>query len=178
MVSSVVGACGLLIVPAAAHGQSVEGRLPAVERRAANAPAGLAIVGDLPAPMSISVDELKAMPRRRVELDGEDGRKVVYEGVPVAEVLKRAGVALGRDLRGAALTTYVLATASDGYQVLFSLAELDPAMAPNETIVADTLDGKPLFAYQGPLRIVVPRDSRPARSIRMLSRLEVVRVKK
>ncbi len=60
--------------------------------------------------------------------------------------------------------------------MVFSLAELDPAFTPNDIIVADTIDGKPLFDYQGPLRIVAPHDKRGARSIRMLQRLEVVRL--
>jgi hypothetical protein len=47
----------------------------------------------------------------------------------------------------------------------------------SEIIIADTIDGKPLSASQGPLRIVVPKDTRAARSIRMLQRLEVVRLK-
>ena len=69
------------------------------------------------------------MPRTRVEVKDEDGRTVKDEGVLVGEILKRAGATLGGDLRGNAMTTYVLASASDGYQVLFSLAELDPAFA-------------------------------------------------
>ena len=58
---------------------------------------------------------------------------------------------------------------------MFSLGELDPALSGSGIIVADTADGKPLAANQGPLRIVAPNDSRPARSVRMLERLEVVR---
>jgi len=103
---------------------------------------------------------------------------LVCEGVLVGEILKRAGVPLGTELRGNAIASYVVASATDGYQVVFSLAELDPGFTSNDIIVADTLDGKPLFAYQGPLRIVAPKDSRAARSIRMLQRLEVVRLKK
>ena len=72
----------------------------------------------------------------------------------------------------------MVASASDGYQVVFSIGELDPAMTSSEIIVADTIDSKPLFAHQGPLRIVAPKDARGARSIRMLTRLEVVRLKK
>lgn len=138
----------------------------------------LKVTGDVRAPLSLSPDELKAMPRNRVEVKDEDGRTVAYEGVRVGEILKRAGAKLGSDMRGNALSTYVLASASDGYQVVFSLAELDPVFTGSEVIVADTIDGKALFAYQGPLRIVAPRDTRPARSIRMLERIEVVQLKK
>lgn len=145
---------------------------------AAQAPARpLAIVGDVSAPLSIAPHELQALPRTRVEVK-EDGRTLTYEGVLVGELLKRAGVPLGAELRGNAVASYVVASASDGYQVVFSLAELDPAFTSNDIIVADTIDGKPLFAYQGPLRIVAPRDARGARSIRMLERIEVVRLRK
>jgi hypothetical protein len=138
----------------------------------------LTIAGDVRTPLSITPAEFKGMARTSVEVKDEDGRMVKYEGVLVGELLKRAGATLGSDMRGNAMTTYVLASASDGYQVLFSLAELDPAFTSSDIIVADTVDGKPLFAYQGPLRIVSPRDARPARSIRMLQRLDVVRIKK
>ena len=105
------------------------------------------------------------------------GRQISYEGVLVGELLKRAGAPVGRDLSGKAVATYVRASAKDGYQVVFSLAELDPGFTPNDIIVADTIDGKPLFDYQGPFRIVAPHDKRGARSIRMLQRLEVVRLR-
>src|SRR5262245_7902263 len=156
--------------------------LSRVDRLAAQAtaqpPATLKVTGDVQTPLPLSPDELKAMPRKHVEVKGEDGRTVAYEGVLVGEILKRAGAPLGSESRGSAVATYVVASASDGYQVVFSLAELDPAFTGSEIVVADTIDGKPLFAYQGPLRIVVPKDARPARSIRMLQRLEVVGPKK
>lgn len=138
----------------------------------------LTIGGDVKTPLSLMPDELKSMPRTQVEVKDEDGRVVKYDGVLVAELLKKAGAPLGSEMRGNAMASYVTAIATDGYQVVFSLAELDPGMTSNQIIIADTVDGKPLFAYQGPLRIVAPKDSRPARSIRMLERIEVVRLKK
>ncbi len=137
----------------------------------------LAVAGDVATPLSLTPEQLKTMPRTKVEVK-EDGRTLVYEGVLVGEILKRAGVPLGTELRGNAVASYVVASASDGYQVVFSLAELDPGFTSNDIIIADTIDGKALFAYQGPLRIVAPKDARAARSIRMLQRLEVVRLKK
>lgn len=137
----------------------------------------LAVAGDIATPLTLTPEQLKAMPRTKVEAKSE-GRTLVYEGVLVGEILKRAGAPLGSELRGNAIASYVIATASDGYTVLFSLAELDPAFTSNDIVVADTVDGKPLLSHQGPLRIVAPRDARPARSIRMLQRLEVVRLKK
>jgi hypothetical protein len=137
----------------------------------------LVIAGDVTQTLTITPADLKAMPRTMVTVS-EEGRQISYEGVLVGELLKRAGAPVGRDLSGKAVATYVRASAKDGYQVVFSLAELDPAFTPNDIIVADTIDGKPLFDYQGPFRIVAPHDKRGARSIRMLQRLEVVRLVK
>ena len=137
----------------------------------------LAVGGDVPHAISLTPADLKAMTRTTVTVS-EEGREINYEGVLVGEILKRAGAPLGRDMTGQAVASYVLASAKDGYQVVFSLPELDPAFTANDIIVADTLDGKPLFDYQGPFRIVAPHDKRGARSIRMLQRLELVRLRK
>ena len=120
----------------------------------------LVIAGDVSKPATLTPADLRALPRTTVKIQ-EEGRTVSYEGVLLGELLKRAGAPLGSDLRGNALTSYVIASANDGYQVVFSLAELDPAFTSNDIIVADTVDGKPLFDYQGPLRIVAPKDTPP-----------------
>ena len=96
-----------------------------------------------------------------------------YQGVRLSDLLSKAGVPLGEKLRGRALATYVVAKASDGYAVVYSIAELDPAMTDNQVIVADTMNGKHLDAKEGPFKIVVPGDKRPARWIRMLTTLRV-----
>jgi hypothetical protein len=72
----------------------------------------------------------------------------------------------------------VLAEARDGYQVVYTLTELDPAFTSNKIIIADTADGKPLSETQGPFRLVVPQEKKPARSIRMLEKITVVRLRK
>ena len=48
----------------------------------------------------------------------------------------------------------------------------------NPILVADKRDGKPLFGYQGPFRLVCPNDKAGARSVRMLETLEFVRLQK
>jgi hypothetical protein len=157
-----------LATPAPARAQAATAAAP---------DATLVIAGDVTQALTITPGDLKAMPRTTVTVS-EEGRQVSYEGVLVGELLKRAGAPVGRDLSGKAVATYVRASAKDGYQVVFSLAELDPGFTPSDIIVADTIDGKPLFDYQGPFRIVAPHDKRGARSIRMLQRLEVVRLVK
>ena len=141
------------------------------------AAAVIAVGGDVSHVMSLTAAVIRAMPRTTVTVS-EEGRETKYEGVLVGEILKRAGAPVGRDMTGQAVASYVLAKAKDGYQVVFSLPELDPAFTANDIIVADTIDGKPLFDYQGPFRIVAPHDKRGARSIRMLQSLDLVRLRK
>lgn len=149
----------------------------------AQAPAGpgvsdaLTVAGDIPTPLVVTVAGLKTYPRATVVVE-EDGRRVTYEGTTLTEILKRAGAPTGAELRGNALASYLLLVARDGYQVVLSLAEVDPAFTKNVVIVADSIDGKSLFDYQGPLRLVIGGDTRPARSVRMLERIDVVRLRK
>jgi DMSO/TMAO reductase YedYZ molybdopterin-dependent catalytic subunit len=141
-------------------------------------PAALAISGDITSPITLHADDLAKMPRETVSIPDQDGTAVSYEGVPLREILAKAGAPLGKQLRGKALATYVIAKAKDGYQVVFTLGELDPEFGNEQIIVADQRDGKPLFGYQGPLRLVCPHDKAGARSVRMLETLEVVRLQK
>jgi len=135
----------------------------------------LTISGDLPGPMTLSAEDLAGMPRSTVFVAEKDGTKIEYEGVPLREILLHAQAPLGTRLRGKALASYVLARARDGYKVVFTLGELDAAFAGAKIIVADKRDGKPLFDYQGPFRLVCPDDRAGARSVRMLEALDVVR---
>ena len=72
------------------------------------------------------------------------------------------------------MASYILAEASAGYRVVYSLAELDSDFQDSEVIVADTLNGSPLGEKQGPFKMVAPHDKRPARWVRMLKSLTVV----
>lgn len=141
---------------------------------ASSAPA-LKIGGNVVAPLSFSLLDLKNMPRKTLKVANPHSRKTeTYQGVPLEELLRRAGVPQGQHLRGKAMATYVLATAADNYRVVFSLAELDSAFLDSDVIVADTLDGAPLGSNEGPLKLVAPHDKRPARWIRMLKSLTVL----
>ncbi len=75
----------------------------------------------------------------------------------------------------AAKTEWITFLAGTGAIVLTFLAgaELDPVMTDNRIIVADRMNGKPLDPKEGPFKIVVPGDKRPARWIRMLTALQV-----
>ena len=100
-----------------------------------------------------------------------------FDGVPLATLLSTAGIQLGEKLRGARMTEVLLVEAADGYKAAFTLAEVDPAIAAGQIILADKRDGKPLDAKEGPLRIVAPGDKKPARWVRQVTVLRIVAIK-
>ena len=96
-----------------------------------------------------------------------------YSGVPLIYLLGTMGVPRGKDLHGKVLSEYVVATGSDGYKAVLALAEVDPEFHPGDVIVADTMDGQPLDEKNGPFKLVVTEDKRPARSVHNLVSIDV-----
>jgi len=143
---------------------------------AAAEPGRLAITGAVERPLDLQISDLEKMPHVSVEVKDHDGNLTTYEGVPLVELLESAGAPVGEKLRGATMASYVLAEAKDGYRVVFALPELDPAFTDSKVLVAYAANGKPLPDGQGPLRIVAPQEKRPARWIRMLQRIQVVKI--
>jgi DMSO/TMAO reductase YedYZ molybdopterin-dependent catalytic subunit len=138
--------------------------------------AELKIGGAVSSPLVVTAADLKKMPRRTLKVvNPHDKKTEVYEGVALEELLRRAGAPQGEQLRGPLMATYVIAEAGDGYRVVFSLAELDSGIQDADVLVADTMDGAPLGANQGPFRLVAPHEKRPARWVRMLKSITVVR---
>jgi hypothetical protein len=124
--------------------------------------------------IEVTAADLAKMPRLALDVkEPHSGETQHYEGVRLSDLLLKAGAPLGQKLRGQAMATYVVARASDGYAVVYSLAELDPALNDNQIMLADTINGKALDAKQGPFKVVVPGDKRPARWIKMVTAFEV-----
>lgn len=137
----------------------------------------LVVSGGL-SPITLTAVDLAKMPRDTVSVPDQDGTNVAYEGVQLREVLARAGAPMGKELRGKALASYIVAKARDGYEVVFTLGEIAPEFGNQPILIADKRDGKALFGYQGPFRLVCPNDKAGARSVRMLESLELVRLLK
>jgi hypothetical protein len=76
-------------------------------------------------------------------------------------------------LRGQEMSKYLLVQAAGGYRAVFSLAELSPRFTDAVVLLADRRDGQALAEPEGPLRLVVPHDKRPARWVRQVIRLTV-----
>jgi hypothetical protein len=114
---------------------------------------------------------LAALPHKTITVFNEHAKvKQTYTGVPLLDLLTPLGVPAkphGKDF-----VLYLVAEGSDGYQVVYSVAEVDPDVQDSTVIVADTLDGKAL-ADKGPLQLVATGQKRPARWVRNLVAVRV-----
>ena len=147
----------------------------------ASAPAATAAANELkvsaytkPESLKLKVADLKAMPRTTVTVHNEHSKaEETYAGVRLADLLAKLGAPLGHDLRGAALSGYVVAKGSDGYVAVIALAEVDTTFHSGEVLVADTMNGAALDEKSGAFKLIVTEDKRPARWVRNLVSVEL-----
>jgi precorrin-4 methylase len=143
--------------------------------RAGGKPA-LLIVGNVEdKTITFTPDQFAGLEPTSLEIEERDGSKAVYRGVPLGDLLARAGVDFsrhqGNPQDNLPLLSYcVLVDATDGYQVVFSLAEVDPRAEGPPILVASHRDGKPLEAT-GPFQIVEPNSPGHGRWVRQVARI-------
>jgi DMSO/TMAO reductase YedYZ molybdopterin-dependent catalytic subunit len=131
------------------------------------------VTGEVTSPFDLKLADLQQFKQVEVTRKDKDGKDHIYSGVVLSEILQKAGVTLGKDLRGKNLTKFVQVEASDGYQVVFALAELDKDFTDRLIILADKADGKPLLPADGPFRIIVQDEKKPARCIKQVTGIKV-----
>jgi hypothetical protein len=97
----------------------------------------------------------------------------VYTGVSLWGLLSKvAGLKGDAAAMHPSLAMYVVATGSDGYRVVISLAELDPEFGNQPDLIAYAVGGAGLGA-NGFARLVVPNDGKGGRSVSNLVSLDV-----
>lgn len=136
----------------------------------------LAVTGDVNSPLSLSTAQLAEIGKTKVSLKEHDGSTSEYIGVPLIDVLAKAGATVGDKLRGKALATYVVVEAQDGYRVAFGLGELEPGISGRTVILAYEKAGHHLEDKVGPVRLVIADDKKQARCVRMVARIRVVKL--
>jgi DMSO/TMAO reductase YedYZ molybdopterin-dependent catalytic subunit len=139
----------------------------------------LRVTGDVKRPLTLDVAALREMPaaaqtsaRLTREVSGQPQTAAVVKGVRLLALLEQAGLA-ERD-RFDWRKTVVIASARDGYRVVFSWPELANTAAGSQVMVVYERDGAPLGAQEGPLTIESPGDVRSGpRHVKWLSGIEV-----
>jgi DMSO/TMAO reductase YedYZ molybdopterin-dependent catalytic subunit len=138
-------------------------------------PVVVKVEGEVSTPLRLTAVELSQLPRQSVIARAHDEKESRFEGVALFDVLKKAGLPTGKDLRGKAVTLYLVVEAADGYRAVFALPELDPAFTDRVILLADRRDGQGLSSHDGPLQIVVPGEKRHARWVRQVIALRIGR---
>lgn len=134
----------------------------------------LKVEGEVSTPLNLTLDDLTMMRTSTVSAKDKDGKMHEFTGVALVEVLRRAGVTLGSELRGENLTKYLVVKAEDGYKVVYSLAEIDPEFTNDVVLIAYRVDADPLAESDGPLRIVAPSDRKHARWVRQINSIMIL----
>jgi hypothetical protein len=136
----------------------------------------LRVEGAVKTALALTAEDLAQMPRATAQFE-RDGEPATYEGVLLYDILLKAGVPFGKDMPGKPMASYILATARDGYQVVFAIPEIDPAFAGARVLIADKRDSGPLLAVQKPLQMIAPQDKMHARSMYSLVKIEIIRLR-
>jgi DMSO/TMAO reductase YedYZ molybdopterin-dependent catalytic subunit len=109
------------------------------------------VFGLVATPLTLTWDQLQALPRRRQTVDIHCVTRwsrldTTWEGVPVRLLLDRAGVQ--------SAATHALVHAEQGYTTNLPLEVLED----DDVMLADTYEGRPLDPEHGyPLRLLVPK---------------------
>ena len=107
--------------------------------------------GEVDSPLTLTWDQFKALPRKTVNTDIHCVTRwtkldTTWEGVPIQEILRLAGVR--------PTATHVLAHCEQGYTANLPLDVLDD----DDVLLADTFGGADLELEHGwPLRLLVPK---------------------
>jgi DMSO/TMAO reductase YedYZ molybdopterin-dependent catalytic subunit len=142
----------------------------------------LTVKGSVEREVTFSLDELKTFPVQRFD----DARSVrdASGAAPPAETARHYVGCLLRDVldrarpvekeRAAFRRSIVIATASDGYRVTFSWAELYISPIGDGVLVVYERDGKPLADDEGRIALVSLKDTRPGpRHVKWLKSVEL-----
>jgi len=166
--SPLLFALAALALPPA--GQAAPATVPAA------VPAAVTVTGEDGKILTLGVRDLDALPQASATIS-HDGKIYGFKGALLYDVLRKAGAPLDKEMRGAALSDVVILTAADGYVVTLALSDLEPSIRPGKIILADaTAEGAPLDK-DGPFRLVIDGDLKPARSERSVVSIEVRRLR-
>ena len=133
----------------------------------------LSVTGEVATPLTLTRQDLLTYKSVTTQAKDRDNKTHEFKGVPLFEILEKAGVTTGSKLRGENLAKYLLVGAADGYEVVYSLPEIDPEFTDQVVLLAFEKDGQPLPAGEGTFRLIAPLDKKQARWVREVRTIKV-----
>jgi DMSO/TMAO reductase YedYZ molybdopterin-dependent catalytic subunit len=137
------------------------------------------VSGAVERPSTINVEDLRKRPEAQVvalqQPAREGGKASTVRGVRLRDLLDDAKI-VSRD-HNTVKKLVVIASATDGYKVVFSWSELFNSPLGEQVLVLFERDGKPLDAEEGPLALISGKDLRTGpRHVKWLQAVEVRQV--
>lgn len=129
--------------------------------------------------VTLTVDELKALPNESVDvsfMSGQGEQQHSFTGTSLYGVLEHIGLPFPEGVKNPMLKTYLVVTAKDGYQVVIAGGEIDPAFGNVPMLLAWEQDGAALEGTDGPIRLVVPGDTKGGRYVSGVVSIEVLSI--
>jgi hypothetical protein len=112
---------------------------------------------------TVSAADMRAMHQASVTVPYGD--KATFSGAVIGDLLAEIGAPSDVRLHGPPVNQIVIVTGQDGFTTVLSLAETEKSFRDTPIILADQENGKPLDAKQGPYRLVIGGELKPARSV-------------
>jgi hypothetical protein len=121
------------------------------------------VKGPYGATATVTEKDMRGMQRATVTTPY--GVKATYSGPLIGELLAEVGAPSDKRLHGAPVNQIIIVTGQDGFTTVLSLAETEKSFRDQPVILADTENGKPLDDKNGPFRLVIGGERKPARSV-------------
>ncbi|WP_242404484.1 molybdopterin-dependent oxidoreductase [Janthinobacterium agaricidamnosum] len=142
----------------------------------------ITVSGQVEQGLTLTVQDLRQFPARQVTdvpsagKGGADmGKSRHFKGVLLRDILDQAKLAA--PTHNDAKKLYIVATASDGYQAVFSWGEIFNAPLGDGVLVLYEQDGKPLDDGEGKIAMISSKDTRTGpRHVKWLKSISVRKV--
>ena len=126
--------------------------------------------------IKLTVDDLLNLPQVTVHVhNAHHNPEETYSGPLLADVLARVGLKASRETEPLILHSSLVATGTDHYFVLYSVAEVEPSFNTGQVIAAIMKSGLP-NTEGGVIELVNTLDAKPARWLHGLADLNVMTV--
>lgn len=139
----------------------------------------IVITGKVKTSGPLTIADLKALPNEKLDVTFTAAGKPqphTFVGTPLLGVLDHVGLDIPEGKKNPLLGLSFVVTAKDGYQVVISGGELDPAFGNTKMYLAWEQDGAALMGKDGPIRLVVPSDTKGGRYVSGIVSIEVLTV--
>ncbi|KOU42346.1 hypothetical protein ADK55_25585 [Streptomyces sp. WM4235] len=138
-------------------------------------PGEVRVAGEVGKPYTVTLAELRKLPQTSAAVkftSAKGEQEHTYQGVLLNDVLKTAEPRFDQGKKNGQLRGFVAATGGGDYRAVFAWAEIDPAFAKSQVLLAVSEDGVPFDDAAGP-RLVAPQDTKGGRYVSELNQLWV-----